>query len=76
MQRVALSWLVYRLTDSAFALGLVSFMGQFPSLILAPFGGVLADRWDRHRLVIVRPEERRVGEAGLAARGSRGAAEH
>lgn len=53
MQRVALSWLVYRLTDSAFALGLVSFMGQFPSLILAPFGGVLADRWDRHRLVIV-----------------------
>jgi MFS family permease len=53
MQRVALSWLVYRLTDSSFALGLVSFMGQFPSLVLAPFGGVLADRWDRHRLVIV-----------------------
>jgi MFS family permease len=53
MQRVALSWLVYRLTDSSFALGLVSFMGQVPSLVLAPFGGVLADRWDRHRLVIV-----------------------
>jgi MFS family permease len=53
MQRVALSWLVYRLTDSAFALGLVSFMAQFPSFVLAPVGGVLADRWDRRRLVIV-----------------------
>lgn len=53
MQRVALSWLVYRLTDSAFALGLVSFMSQFPSFLLAPLGGVLADRWDRRRLVII-----------------------
>src|SRR5690606_31066566 len=52
MQRVALSWLVYRLTDSAFALGLVSFMSQFPSFVLAPLGGVMADRLDRRRLVI------------------------
>lgn len=53
MQRVALSWLVYRLTESALALGLVSFMSQFPSFVLAPLGGVMADRWDRRRLVII-----------------------
>jgi len=53
MQRVAMGWLVYRLTDSAFLLGLVHFTGQFPTFILAPFAGVLADRWSRHRLLIL-----------------------
>jgi len=52
MQQVALSWLVYRLTRSAFLLGLVGFAGQFPSLLLTPFAGVWADRWNRHRMVI------------------------
>jgi len=50
--RIATSWLVYRLTHSALLLGLVGFCGQIPSLVLAPVGGVLADRWDRHRILI------------------------
>ncbi len=53
MQRIAVGWLVYRLTDSAFLLGLVGFAGQIPIFVLAPFAGVLADRWDRHRLLIL-----------------------
>lgn len=51
--RVATSWLVYRLTGSALLLGVVGFAGQIPLLLLAPFGGVLADRWDRQRLLVV-----------------------
>lgn len=53
MQRVALGWLVYRLTNSAFMLGLVGFAGQIPTFILAPFAGVLADRWNRRLILIV-----------------------
>jgi MFS family permease len=53
MQRVALGWLVYRLTHSAFLLGLVSFSGQIPTLFFAPFAGVFADRWNKHRLLVV-----------------------
>jgi MFS family permease len=53
MQRIAVGWLVYRLTDSAFLLGVVGFAGQIPAFVLAPFAGVLADRWNRHRLLIL-----------------------
>ncbi len=53
MTRLATSWLVYRLTGSAFLLGLSGFAGQIPSLILAPIAGVLVDRWDRHRTLVV-----------------------
>jgi len=52
MQRIALAWLVYRLTDSAFLLGLVGFSGQIPTSILAPFAGVLIDRWSRHHILL------------------------
>lgn len=52
MTRIATSWLVYRITGSAFLLGVVGFAGQFPSFVLAPFAGVLIDRWNRHRLLI------------------------
>lgn len=52
MQRVAVGWLVYRLTDSPFLLGLVSFAGQIPSFLLAPVAGALADRWDRHHMLV------------------------
>jgi len=52
MQRVALSWLVYRLTSSEFLLGLVGFLGLFPVFVLSPFAGVLADRFNRHRLLM------------------------
>ncbi|HEX3865912.1 MAG TPA: MFS transporter, partial [Gemmatimonadaceae bacterium] len=50
--RVATSWLVYRLTGSAFLLGVVGFWGQIPTLVLAPFAGVFVDRWDRHRILV------------------------
>ncbi|HTG34766.1 MAG TPA: MFS transporter [Thermoanaerobaculia bacterium] len=53
MTRIATSWLVYRLTGSALLLGLVGFAGQIPSFLLAPFAGVLVDRWNRHRLLVV-----------------------
>jgi MFS family permease len=51
--RIAASWLVYRLTDSAFLLGLVGFFGQIPTLFLTPVAGVYIDRWDRHRVLVV-----------------------
>lgn len=52
MQSVALGWLVYRLTDSAFLLGLVGFSSQIPTFILASFAGVLADRYNKHKIII------------------------
>jgi MFS family permease len=51
--RVATSWLVYRLTGSVLLLGLVGFASQIPNLLLAPFAGVLIDRWNRHRILVV-----------------------
>ena len=52
MQQVAMSWLVYRLTGSAVLLGVVGFASQIPTLLISPVAGVLADRWDRRRLLI------------------------
>jgi MFS family permease len=52
MQNVAMSWMVYRLTGSAFMLGAVSFSGDIFAFLLMPFGGVLADRLDRRRMLI------------------------
>lgn len=52
MQGIAMSWLVYRLTGSAFMLGIVGFVGQLPGLFTTPFGGVAADRLSRHRLIL------------------------
>jgi MFS family permease len=52
MQSVAQSWLVYRLTGSSLLLGLVGFASQIPVFLLAPIGGVVADRYSRHRVVI------------------------
>lgn len=53
MQYVAVSWLVYRLTDSAFMLGLVGFVGQLPTFVISPLAGVLGDRYDRRRMLIL-----------------------
>ena len=52
MTRIAISWLIYRLTGSALLLGVVGFAGQIPSFVLAPFAGVLVDRWDRHKVLV------------------------
>ena len=52
MTRIATSWLVYRLTDSAVLLGIVGFASQIPSFLLGPIAGVWVDRWDRHRTLV------------------------
>ncbi len=52
MTRIATSWLVYRLTNSALLLGIVGFAGQIPTFLLAPFAGVWVDRLNRHRLLV------------------------
>ena len=53
MLQVAMGWLVYRLTSSALLLGVVGFASQIPTFVLSPFAGVIADRANRHRLLIV-----------------------
>ena len=50
---VATAWMVYRLTSSAFLLGVVGFCSQAPTAVLAPIAGVWVDRWDRQRVLIV-----------------------
>ena len=52
MQTIAESWLVYRLTGSALLLGTAGFVSQFPVFLVAPLGGIAADRFNRQRLVI------------------------
>ena len=52
MTRIATAWLVYRLTKSSLLLGTVSFAGQIPTFLLAPFAGVLVDRMDRRKVLI------------------------
>lgn len=53
MQSVAVSWLLYRLTDSPFLLGTLGFAAQAPILLLAPMTGVLADRWPLRRVLVI-----------------------
>jgi MFS family permease len=53
MTLTATIWLVYHLTNSAFMLGIVGFASQFPNFVLTPFAGVLVDKWDRHKTIIV-----------------------
>jgi MFS family permease len=67
MTRIATSWLVYKLTGSALLLGVVGFAGQIPSFILAPFAGVLVDRWNRHRLLVLTQVLAMIQSAALAA---------
>jgi MFS family permease len=67
MTRVAMAWLVYRLTGSALLLGLVSFAGQAPTFFLSPVAGVLLDRWNRHRVLLATQALAMVQSALLAA---------
>ncbi len=53
MQSVAVSWLVYRLTGSAMALGAVGFVTHLPVFVLGLWGGFLADRRDKRMLLVV-----------------------
>jgi MFS family permease len=67
MTRLATAWLVYRLTDSAFLLGLVSFAGQVPSMVLPPLAGVWVDRWDRRTVLIATQAAAMLQSLALAA---------
>jgi MFS family permease len=53
MQQIAINWLVYRLTGSALLLGVVGFTGRIPTFVFSPLAGVLVDRWNRHRILVV-----------------------
>jgi MFS family permease len=53
MQSVAESWLVYRLTGSAALLGVTAFCSQIPVFVLAPFAGAVADRHNRHHIMVM-----------------------
>jgi MFS family permease len=52
MQQIAVSWLVYRMTNSVFLLGLVGFISMFPTFIISPFAGVWSDRFNKYRILI------------------------
>jgi MFS family permease len=67
LTKVATSWLVYRLTGSAWLLGVVGFAGQIPTFLLAPLAGVLVDRWNRHRVLVATQALAMVQSALLAA---------
>src|ERR1700746_160796 len=53
MQRTAVSWVVYSMTDSTFMLGLTIFATQFPSFLLSLYGGIVSDRYDRFKILLV-----------------------
>src|SRR5829696_5044682 len=53
MQTVAQSWLVYRLTGSVVLLGMIGFASQMPVFLLTPIGGATADRYNRHRILLI-----------------------
>jgi MFS family permease len=53
MQQIAMAWLAYRLSNSAFVLGSVGFASQIPILFFSAFAGVWSDRVDRRRLLLL-----------------------
>lgn len=53
MQTIAMNWLVYKLTDSAFMLGALNFFNHVPGFLLGPVAGVVADRYNRHKILII-----------------------
>ena len=67
MQSVAQSWLVYNMTHSSLLLGSVGFASQFPVFLAAPLGGIAADRYNRHKVVIATQVSSMVLAFALAA---------
>jgi MFS family permease len=53
IQQIAVSWLIYRMTNSVFLLGLVGFVSQFPTFIITPFAGVWSDRFNRYKILVL-----------------------
>lgn len=66
MQRIAVSWLVYELTGSAFILGLVAFASRIPMLVLSPYAGTFVDRHSRYKTLLV-TQAASMLQAGLLA---------
>jgi len=66
LTRFATVWMVYRLTGSPLMLGLVGFFGQAPAAVLAPVAGVLVDRWNRRRTVVLAQTASMLQSAALA----------
>jgi MFS family permease len=52
MQQIAVSWLIYKLTNSVFLLGFVGFVSQFPTFLISPFAGVWSDRFNKYHILI------------------------
>lgn len=67
MQNVAQSWLVYRLSHSELLLGTAWFCSQIPVFALGPLGGLVSDRYSRHKLVILTQTLSMLQALGLAA---------
>jgi MFS family permease len=67
MQSVAQAWLVYRMTSSSLLLGSVGFASQFPVFLASPAGGIVADRYNRQKVVIASQAAAMVLAAILAA---------
>lgn len=67
MQRIAVNWVVYTTTQSAFMLGVAAFAQQFPSFLLSLVGGIVADRYDRYKLLLLTQTASLVQAAVLAA---------
>jgi MFS family permease len=64
--RVATSWLVYRLTGSELLLGIVGFCGQIPTMLLAPYAGVIVDRQDKRQILVITQALSLLQSVGLA----------
>src|SRR5574344_1120922 len=52
VQQIAISWLIYKLTNSALLMGIITFAGAIPSLLVSPFAGVEIDRINKHKALI------------------------
>ncbi|UZR96490.1 MFS transporter [Chondrinema litorale] len=52
MERTGVSWVVYEMTHSTFILGLTVFASQFPSFMFSLYGGIISDRYNRHKVVL------------------------
>src|SRR4051812_41187708 len=66
-QSTAMPWLVHRLSESSLVLGVSAFVAQLPSFFLPPLAGVITDRANRHRLLIVTQTFAMVQAFALAA---------
>jgi MFS family permease len=67
MTRVAMTWLVYRLTKSALMLGVVAFLGQIVASALGPIAGVWVERWPRRKMLVWTQAAAAVQSLALAA---------